>query len=53
MLCEAGVPEEVAILLVGHANVQMIHEVYLTLKPKMITSAGEKLNLFLSQKSSL
>jgi len=48
MLCEAGVPEEVAILLVGHANVQMIHEVYLTLNPKMITSAGEKLNAILN-----
>jgi hypothetical protein len=29
MLCEAGLPEEVTILLVGHANVKMIHEVYL------------------------
>lgn len=44
MLCEAEVPEEIAILLVGHANAKMIHEVYLSLKPKMIESAGEKLN---------
>ncbi|OCN00757.1 hypothetical protein A7X67_08255 [Clostridium sp. W14A] len=48
MLCEAGVSEEVAILLVGHANVQMIHEVYLSLKPKMITDAGTKLNNLLN-----
>ncbi|MDF2632337.1 MAG: hypothetical protein K0Q85_933 [Caproiciproducens sp.] len=48
MLCLAGVPEEVAILLVGHANVQMIHEVYLSLKPKMITDAGTKLNNLLN-----
>lgn len=50
MLCLAGVPEEVAILLVGHANVQMIHEVYLSLKPQMIESAGNKLNDFLNKK---
>lgn len=48
MLCEAGVPEEVAILLVGHANVQMIHKVYISLKPKMITDAGTKLNNLLN-----
>lgn len=47
MLCEAGVPEEVAILLVGHANAQMIHEVYLSLKPRMIATAGERLNKIL------
>lgn len=50
MLCEAEVPEEVAILLVGHANAKMIHEVYLALKPQMIDSAGEKLNAFLNDK---
>lgn len=44
MLCMAEIPEEIAIQLVGHANVKMIHEVYMTLKPKMITNAGEKLN---------
>jgi len=49
MLCLVGVPEEVAILLVGHANVQMIHEVYLSLKPQMIESAGQKLNDFLNE----
>ncbi len=47
MLCMAEVPEEIAIQLVGHANVKMIHEVYMSLKPQMITSAGEKLNTFL------
>lgn len=44
MLCMAEVPEEIAIQLVGHANVKMIHEVYMTLKPKMISSAGNKLD---------
>lgn len=48
MLCLAGVPEEVAILLIGHANAKMIHEVYLSLKPKMITDAGDKLNNLLN-----
>lgn len=48
MLCEAGVPEEVAILLVGHANAKMIHEVYLALKPQMVDSAGKKLNNLLN-----
>ena len=47
MLCMAEVPEEIAIQLVGHANVKMIHEVYMTLKPKMIVSAGDKLNKIL------
>lgn len=50
MLCQSGVPEEIAILLVGHANAQMIHEVYLSLKPQMIESAGQKLNDFLNKK---
>ena len=49
MLAEAGVPEEVAILLVGHANAKMIHEVYLSLKPQMITDAGSKLNTWLTK----
>ena len=44
MLCEAGVPEEIAIQLVGHANAKMIHEVYLHLKPSMIKAAGKLLN---------
>lgn len=49
MLCLAGVAEEVAIQLVGHANAKMIHEVYLSLKPKMIASAGEKLNALIKE----
>ncbi|MEG1176970.1 MAG: site-specific integrase, partial [Ruthenibacterium sp.] len=44
MLVEAGVSEEVAIQLVGHANAQMIHEVYFHLKPNMIQEAGAMLN---------
>lgn len=47
MLCLAEVPEEIAIQLVGHANVKMIHEVYMTLKPQMIDYAGDKLNKLL------
>lgn len=50
MLCMADVSEEIAIQLVGHANVSMIHEVYMSLKPQMITSAGDKLDAFLMQK---
>lgn len=50
MLCMAEVPEEIAIQLVGHANVKMIHEVYMTLKPQMIVSAGDKLNQLLNGK---
>lgn len=48
MLCMAEVPEEVAIQMVGHANAKMIHEVYLTLKPQMISSAGKKLEALLN-----
>lgn len=51
MLCLAEVPEEVAVQLVGHANIKMIHEVYMTLKPEMITSAGDKLDQLLQSKS--
>ena len=50
MLCLAGIPEEVAILLVGHANVKMIHEVYLSLKPQMVTDARNKLDALLRSK---
>jgi integrase len=50
MLCMADVSEEIAIQLVGHANAKMIHEVYMSLKPQMITSAGNKLDAFLKQK---
>lgn len=51
MLCMADVPEEVAIQLVGHANAKMIHEVYMALKPQMISSAGDKLNELLNEKA--
>jgi integrase len=49
MLCMAGVSEEISIQLVGHANANMIHEVYMALKPQMIKGAGEKLDAFLQQ----
>lgn len=48
MLCLAGILESEAILLVGHANAKMIHEVYLTLKPQMIKEAGQKLDAILT-----
>lgn len=48
MLAMAGVPEEIAIQLVGHANAKMIHEVYLALKPQMIEEARKKLEAVLS-----
>lgn len=48
MLCMADVPEEIAIQLVGHANIKMIHEVYMALKPQMIASTRAKLNLLLA-----
>ena len=48
MLAMAGIPEEISIQLVGHANARMIHEVYMAVKPQMLTDAREKLNNFLS-----
>lgn len=48
MLAMAEVPEEIAIQIVGHANAKMIHEVYLSIKPKMLDDTREKLNSFLS-----
>ncbi len=48
MLAMAGVPEEIAIQLVGHANAKMIHEVYLALKPQMIEDARQKLEAILA-----
>lgn len=51
MLCEAGVPEEVSILMVGHANARMIHEVYLALKPAMVASDREKLVAYMTSSS--
>lgn len=47
MLCMADAPEKIAIQLVGHANVKMIHEVYIALKPQILISARSKLNNFL------
>lgn len=44
MLAEAGVPEEIAVQLVGHANAKMIHEVYMHLKSRMLSGIGKKLD---------
>ena len=44
MLCEAGVKEEIAIQIVGHANTKMVHEVYMHLKPSMLNDAGKLLD---------
>ena len=42
-----GVPEEIAIQLVGHANAKMIHEVYMALKPQMLEDARKRLDALL------
>lgn len=47
MLAMAGVPEEIAIQLVGHANAKMIHEVYMALKPPMLEDARKRLDALL------
>ena len=44
MLAEAGTAEAIAIQIVGHANAKMIHEVYMSLKPKMIDDTRAKLD---------
>ena len=48
MLAEAEIPEAIAIQIVGHANAKMIHEVYMSLKPKMIEDTRAKLNALIS-----
>jgi intergrase/recombinase len=48
MLAEVGVPETIAIQIVGHANVKMIHEVYMALKPKMIEDTRAALDALIS-----
>ncbi len=49
MLAEASIPEEIAILIVGHANARMIHEVYMSLKPQMIDDTRDKLDALLTK----
>ena len=49
MLCIAGVSMEIAMQLVGHANEKMIREVYLALKPEMISDARNRLNQALAR----
>lgn len=53
MLCMANVPESIAIQLVGHANAQMIHEVYMALKPEMVKEAKTDLDSYLEKGSKL
>ena len=50
MLVEAGVPEDISMQLVGHANQKMIHEVYLHLKASMLENATQLLNEHLNSK---
>lgn len=52
MLAEAGIPESIAIQIVGHANAKMIHEVYMSLKPKMVDDARARLNALISMPST-
>ena len=49
MLAEAGVPEEIAIQMIGHANVQMIHEVYLHINDRMLQEAALRVNTHLTK----
>lgn len=53
MLAEADIPEAIAIQVVGHANIKMIHEVYMSLKPKMIEDTRDKLNALMNPKKDL
>lgn len=48
MLAEAEIPEAIAIQAVGHANAKMIHEVYMSLKPKMVEDMRAKLDALIS-----
>lgn len=48
MLAEADMPEAIAIQIVGHANAKMIHEVYMSLKPKMINDTRTALDALIS-----
>lgn len=47
MLCEANVPEEIAIQIIGHANEKMVHEVYMSLRSSMIQKAANLMDVFL------
>ena len=49
MLAEADVPEAIAIQIVGHANAKMIHEVYMSLKPKMVDDTRARLDTLLTK----
>ncbi len=49
MLAEAGVPEEIAVQLVGHANAKMIHQVYMHIKSRMLEGVGDKLDKLLAK----
>lgn len=49
MLAEAGVPEEIAIQMVGHSNVKMIHEVYLHINDRMLQEAALRVNTHLAK----
>ncbi len=48
MFCMTDVPEEIAIQLAGHANIKMIHEVYMALKPKIIEDTRAALDTLIS-----
>ena len=49
MLCEFGVNEEVVLQIIeNHANAVTVHEVYMHLKPSMLSEAASLLNLHLS-----
>lgn len=51
MLFEAGIPEEVAVRLVGHADATTIHKVYLHIRDRLMKDATDKLNAFAAEQS--
>lgn len=51
MLFEAGIPEEVAVRLVGHADATTIHKVYLHIRERMLQDATDRLNAYTTQQS--
>lgn len=48
-LYNAGIPMEVAIRMMGHADSEMIRRVYLDINRRMITQAGERLATYMEK----
>lgn len=50
MLARAGVKEEYAIQIMGHANAKMVHEVYMHIDAEMLREAAKLMNKSMSEK---